>query len=957
MRLRQVRSYLARTPWAITEDALETITQIVAYHTDNGSLSADELEARLEAARARKPAPVQAPGQVAVLPIDGVIVPKADAFSAVSGATSLESFTSALTAAAGDPNVAAIVLNIDSPGGSTDLVTETAAAIRAAAKRKPVVAIANTMADSAAYWLATQATEIVASPSAEVGAIGVIAMHQDLTGAEEKAGIKTTLITAGPHKGELSPFQPLSEEAQAAAQHRVDQMYGMFVRDVARGRGVDVATVQESFGGGRSLSAQDALAAGMVDRIETLDQTLTRILGGTAPPSRSRALEPIAGTVAYFPDGSMMAGSATADTGFFDATALPELALLAGPIPYRKTGVVDQSWDKSSELAKLPQDEKLLRQMHAWVDSGADPALKGSYKFPHHMVSDPDGGPGNGDETVGPANVNAVRDGLARLDQAHVPEGDVAGIKAHLQQHLDDFNSASPSASSGSDKRDDRRATAATKTKETRTMRTIEQLVARQDEIKTRQQEIDAEYVGEALPDDARGEFDALEAEHAENHAVIEDNARRKALIEAKRNDAAATEHGAGIYPGKPVGAITSSGRRIPENIFALDEYRGRASNAEELGELYRDGARRAVEGAYFPHPRANQEDSQGRVERLLAGDTLDGQIARRVLATGSPVYERAFGKMLVGRPLNNGEQHALATYGLNITTDADGGFAIPFTLDPTVVPTSNGAVNPWREIASVKQITGNVWKGVSSDGVSVAYEAEATEVADGAPTLAQPSIDVEKAQVFVRYSIEVEQDWAGMRGELAQMIQDAKDVKEANKFAVGAGHGTHEPHGVIAAATGIDSTAALATLALADLDKVDDNLEPRFEPKAVWVANKAFYNKIRELTNQNFDLWMPLMDGIQKRGNGSTGRTLLGYEAYRCSEISSAVGTSTSKVAILGDFSYMVIVDRIGMSLEVVQHLMGANGRPTGERGLYGYFRNSSDIVSSAAFRVLEIQ
>lgn len=951
-RLRQVRAYLARTPWAITPDALETVTEIVAYHADGGQLTAEQLEARLEAARARKPAPVQAPGQVAVLPIDGVIMPKANIMSEVSGGTSLESFTSALRAAAADPNIAAIVLNIDSPGGSTDMLPETAAEIRAAAKKKPVVAVANTMADSAAYWLASQATEIVASPSAEVGSVGIIAQHTDLSGAEEKAGIKTTLITAGANKGELSPYQPLSEDALANVQHRVDQMYGMFVRDVARGRGIDTQAVQDRFGQGRAVSAQDALAAGMVDRIETLDQTLARILGGTPSRSRNAASAAASHTLlaaGYAPDVVV--------NQFFASEATPELVVLAGPIAYKKTDVVDQPWNKSTELAKLPQDEQLLRQMHAWVDPNGDPNLKGSYKFPHHDVTDADGDPGSGDETVGPANVNAVRDGLARLDQADVPEADLAGIKAHLQKHLDDFNNASPSAPSGSDRRVDSRATAATTTKETRTMRTTEQLVARQDEITARMQEIDEEIGLERGSEELEAEFEALDREFAENKAILDRDAARKAAIAAKRDDPAATENGAGIYPQKPVHTITSSARRIPENIFALEEYRNRASSREELSDLYRDGARRAVEGAHFGHPRANQEDAKGHVEGLLASHREEGHVARRVLATGSPVYERAFGKLIAGRPLNNQEQHALATYGLDITTPADGGYAIPFTLDPTVVPTSNGAVNPWRQIANVKQIPGNTWKGVSSDGVSVTYEAEATEVADGAPTLAQPVVDVEKAQVFIRYTIEVEQDWGGMRGELASMIQDAKDVKEANKFALGAGHGSNEPHGVIAAATGIDTTATLATLALADLDTVDDNLEPRFEPKAVWVANKAFYNKIRELTNQNFDLWMPLMDGIQKRGNGSTGRTLLGYEAYRCSEMSAAVGTSNSKVAVLGDFSYFVIVDRIGMSLEVVPHLMGANGRPTGERGLYGYFRNSSDIISSAAFRVLKIQ
>jgi len=119
-------------------------------------------------------------------------------------------------------------------------------------------------------------------------------------------------------------------------------------------------------------------------------------------------------------------------------------------IPPHDTPVVDEPWDKNEQLSKLPSEQGVLREMHAWVDSAADPDLKGSYKFPHHMVSDADGTPGNGDERVGAANVNAVRDGLARLGQAQIPDDDREGVRRHLQQHLDAFNNRSaPDQSAG----------------------------------------------------------------------------------------------------------------------------------------------------------------------------------------------------------------------------------------------------------------------------------------------------------------------------------------------------------------------------------------------------------------------------------------------------------------------------------------------------------------------------
>lgn len=854
-RLKRVRAYIANTPWAIAPGKLAAILELVSLRAAGEQLSTAEIAARLDAARPNRPAPVTPPGSVAVLTIDGAIVPKADLMTSISGGTSLESFTQELRAAAADPNVAAIVLNIDSPGGSVDLVPETAAEVRAAAKRKPVVAVANTQADSAAYWIASQATEIAASPSAEVGSIGVIAAHQDLTAMQEKAGIKTTLITAGAHKGELSPFAPLSDEARANVQHRVDQTYSMFIGDVARGRGITPQQVEENYGQGRALSAQDALRAGMVDRIETLDQTLARLVGGTPTTRRANANED---------DQPQLAAADATENTPIETTLGQTLALASDPF-----------------------------------------------------------------QTAG--NV--------RLE-----------IAEHLTDHL--ITGLSPTGDT------DSRATAVTPTpRMEENVKTIDQLVARQDEITARQKELDAEYVGRLMDGDAKTEFDALESEFAENKAIIEDDKRRKAMIEAKAASDLSTQTGVGIPKGVTV--TTTSARRIPENIYALDEYRARAASMEELSELYQDGALRAIEAASFPHPRANQEDAQAAIERLVRNaDSRDGAIARRILATGNPTYERAFGKLVTGQPLNGLEQQALAMYGLSIGTPSDGGYAIPFTLDPTVVPTSNGAVNPWRALGNVKQITGNQWKGVASDGVTVSFDGEAAEVDEDSPVLAQPVVYAEKAQVFVRYSIEVEGDWPTMRGELAVMIQDAKDAKEAEMFTTGAGHGSDQPHGIITAlGASSDVETDDPTLALSDVDKLDEDLPPRFEPNAVFVANKAFYAAVRKLAGQTFDIWMPLADGIAKREAGNTGRTLAGYPAWRSSEMSSSIASASEKIALLGDVGrYFVIADRVGMSLEVVPHLMGENNRPTGERGLYGYFRTGSDILSTNAFRLLKV-
>jgi signal peptide peptidase SppA len=175
---------------------------------------------------------------------------------------------------------------VDSPGGVTDLVPETAAEIRAARERKPITAVANTMAASAAYWLASQASEVVVTPSGWLGSIGVYMLHVDWSGNNAQIGVKPTYISAGKYKTEGNPEEPLSESAREHMQEDVDRFYSMFLSDVALGRGVDVETVRADFGEGRVLLAEPSLQAGMADRVETFEDAVARL---QATPPRSGA--------------------------------------------------------------------------------------------------------------------------------------------------------------------------------------------------------------------------------------------------------------------------------------------------------------------------------------------------------------------------------------------------------------------------------------------------------------------------------------------------------------------------------------------------------------------------------------------------------------------------------------------------------------------------------------------
>ena len=163
-----------------------------------------------------------------------------------------------------DPTVKTIDLFVDSPGGSVLGLPETADAIHAANRVKPVRAFVTGIAASAAYWLASQASTISLTPSGEVGSVGVLDLHADISKALDNAGVKLTAVTAGEHKVERAPFTPLSDAAKENMQAGVNAWYGDFLSAVRRGRGARVSATG-NYGGGRMLSAKDALAAGMVD--------------------------------------------------------------------------------------------------------------------------------------------------------------------------------------------------------------------------------------------------------------------------------------------------------------------------------------------------------------------------------------------------------------------------------------------------------------------------------------------------------------------------------------------------------------------------------------------------------------------------------------------------------------------------------------------------------------------
>lgn len=874
---------VAERPWQILPSKLLEIRGAWTRVLAGERLSEEELAEIRAAAPQRSPA---APGAVAVLPLSGSIFPRASLFSDISGGTSLDEFAGAYRELMADPNVSAVVLDVDSPGGSVAMLGETSQILRQG-KRKPLVAVANQMAASAAYRLAAQADEFIATPSALVGSVGTYMLHEDLTAALEAEGVKITAIQAGEFKTEDAPFRELSPEAEAAMQRMVDQFHEGFVADVAKGRGVSEATVRNSYGKGRLLTAQDALAAGMVDRIDTLEKVIGGLLK-TGGRSSSQQRE-----VIVLPTETVLAMTAT---GTFGASGV-----------------------------------------HAAADSSG--GLGATLQLPAASVQDDE--PQEGEEPAdGPGDDTPNEDSDAAEASSSTPPGAEGRATA----------------------------TAPTTTPKEGKVQTMEELVARQDAILARQKEIDAEHGVAELTGDVKTEFDQLDDEWVKNQAAIDDATSRARSIAMKGGNPDAREGGANAETaaavaearrgGKQFSVITEAHRKVPENIWALEDYRKRAS-IDELPGLLAEGARRANEVTAYETD--SPDVPKAFVERLLVAEAAatkkDAAFAQRFLITSSREFDSAFGKLVMGRPLSQVEQslisQAVSVGGLGSETP------VPVTIDPTVLHTSDGAANPMRAISRVVSITGNTWRGISSDGVSIDYAAELTAVNPQTPTFDAPDVTVVKAQAEIQFSIEVDQDWPAMRGELGTMFQEAKDEKEAVKFLLGSG--VNEPEGLITAliadGTVTVDTATVNTLALSDPDLLVDALPPRFDANAQWIANRSVYSALRALAGSRTDFWVPFSQGFRNRPSGTTGYTMLDYPVNVASSMSKLITTGNEKVLILGDFGRgFVIVDRIGLNVELDPLVRDTNGKLTGARALYAYFRNTSALRTAKAFQMLEI-
>jgi HK97 family phage major capsid protein len=349
----------------------------------------------------------------------------------------------------------------------------------------------------------------------------------------------------------------------------------------------------------------------------------------------------------------------------------------------------------------------------------------------------------------------------------------------------------------------------------------------------------------------------------------------------------------------------------------------------------------------------ARQLDHVDRLLNTRNGNTDGGEIAKRMVLTETDAYRSAFVKGVTqAAPAYTAEEAAAINEfrAAALSPDSAGGFGVPVLIDPTIILTSGAADAPILNLARIVTVTTDAWKGVSSAGVSWSYDAEASEVSDDAPTLAQPSIDIYTARGFIPYSIEVGQDYPGFAEEMRRLLDEGYVNLVASQSMTGS-----TPVGIFTALDANTNVEVVVTtdglFGAVDLLNVWKSLPERYKANATWIMSTDVENEIRTFSSTNSGAYYTV--NISQGGVG----TLFGRPVVTTDYAPEFTGTTgAANILVVGDFSNFVIAQRAGMTVELVSHLFGTtNNRPTGQRGWFAYARHGFDSVNDNGFRLLQ--
>jgi HK97 family phage major capsid protein len=385
--------------------------------------------------------------------------------------------------------------------------------------------------------------------------------------------------------------------------------------------------------------------------------------------------------------------------------------------------------------------------------------------------------------------------------------------------------------------------------------------------------------------------------------------------------------------------------QRVPEANPAEVRYmRPQEARDAALSTLEREGK----------HLRSDELDKVESLVRSASGNCDGSQIAKRLLVTETEDYRTAWQK-LVTQPtpiLTQDESAAVLRFNelraASIGTDASGGYGVPVLIDPSIILTSQGSLNPFRSISRVITITNDEWKGVSSAGVTWSYDAEAAAVSDDSPTLAQPNVVAHMARGFIPYSIEVGGDYPDFAGEMARLLAEGYDELQASAFCTGSGSG--QPYGIL---TALDANTNVEVTPTTDGAFGAVDINDRYKANATWVMNHDVGNEVSSFSTSGMGSFFTV-DLSQGNAPQLKGRPV----AFASYFPDFTATTGASNILVVGDFRNYVIVERAGMNVELVPHLVDVtNNRPTGQRGWFAWARHGADSVNDLGFRLLQNQ
>lgn len=482
---------------------------------------------------------------------------------------------------------------------------------------------------------------------------------------------------------------------------------------------------------------------------------------------------------------------------------------------------------------------------------------------------------------------------------------------------------------------------------------------ARASELRTALTRMGEDFTG-VLPVEQQARWDADTAELAKLEADIAAFNQRQSFLRT------IADKPGNVQPGSAPAVIKS---RTADDIYNLDQFSGIGfRSVEERDQTIRENALRSIDSQRTAKSLEHLADLVENHDEGVtdSGERASGALARRIIATGSPVYKRAFAKYLRhGNTMAFTPEEQRAAIAV-VGTTTTGGYAVPYIFDPTMYHTGVWtAENPFRKACRTVEITnGNNWRTVTVGAITSDYATEALAASENAPAFGQPTYTVQRAQAFATVSIETLEDRSDITSELTSVFAESKDTLEENKFAVGSG-ATVYPLGMFTdtAYTNQD-TATNDVTALADLLVLEGALPLRYRANAAFFMNRSTLRQLMALdTTYRYFTGAGIQFAGQNQpsgnGGGNTGISCLGYPVW---EVPSAVSTLTTDGAIIVVFcdpkSY-IIVDRIGMNVEVIPTMLnGATPSfPTGQRGIYVYWRNTAKPIAADAGRSLSVQ